>query len=83
MEYVFYFLSRNSGMRFMDDVLRNGVSARVVNTPELSNGGCGMAIRCSDYSVCYNVIYRSRYSGLHAVYEVENGVYKRIYTLTN
>ncbi|MCH5351508.1 MAG: hypothetical protein J1F39_06050 [Clostridiales bacterium] len=70
-------------MRFCDAVIYYGGSASYVNTPALGDTGCGLSVKCDDYSLCYGVYNRGNYSGLKGVYEFDGFSYKPIYNAGN
>ena len=82
MSYIFSFSTRNSALKFLDAVKDYGGKASFVNTPRLS-AGCGMSVKCDDYSLCQGVLNRGYYNNLKAVYAFDGIEYKSIYNTDN
>ncbi len=79
MDYIFSFSSRNSALRFADSVSSSGGSYKLVNSPIKSGSGCGLAVKCNDYSLCSNVLNYGHYANLKAVYSYDGEEYKTLY----
>lgn len=80
MNYIFSFSSRNSAFRFADAVEAAGGVAKLVNAPIKQGSGCGLAVKCSDYRLCQDVLNYGHYANLRAVYSFDGDTYKTIYS---
>ncbi len=80
MEYIFSFSSRNSAFRFLDAVTEMGGVAKVVNAPIKNGAGCGLAVKCSDYKLCQDVLAFGSYANLRDIYAYDGNTYKMLYS---
>lgn len=83
MNYIFSFSSRNSALRFCDAVTAMGGRAKLVNAPIESGTGCGLAVRCDNYTMCQNVLNCGHYACLREIYEFDGQTYKSLYKQNN
>ncbi len=79
MDYYFSFSSRNSAFRYLDAVQTAGGVAKIVNAPITSGSGCSLAVKCSDYKLCQDVLNYGYYANLRAVYVFDGREYKSVY----
>ncbi|MCL2797901.1 MAG: DUF3343 domain-containing protein [Firmicutes bacterium] len=45
MYYIFSFRSRNQSIGFFEAVTREGVGAKIINTPRAISIGCGLSVK--------------------------------------
>lgn len=83
MEYIFSFSSRNGAFRFGDAVSAAGGKAKLVNSPVTGGSGCGLAVKCTDYRLCSDILNYGHYASLRAVYSYDGREYTPIYTSGN
>lgn len=79
MNYIFSFSSRNSALRFKDAVTALGGKTKLINAPIKSGYGCSLAVKCSDYELCQNVLNCGHYAALREIYEYDGVTYKSLY----
>ena len=83
MNYIFSFSSRNCALRFSDAVVAAGGRAKLVNAPVKNGSGCGLAVSCSDYKLCQDVLNYGHYANLRDIYEYDGQTYKSLYSTGN
>lgn len=83
MNYIFSFYSRNSALRFADAVSAAGGKAHLVNAPVSNGSGCGLAVKCTDYNLCQNILNCGHYANLRSIYTYDGQTYKALYTSAN
>ena len=83
MSYIFSFSSRNSAIRFLDAVTASGGRAKLVNAPIGNGSGCGLAVKCGDYTLCQTVLNCGHYTALRDIYEYDGQTYKSLYRQGN
>ena len=73
--------ARNSTLRLFEKMERQGIRARIINTPRELSVGCGLSVEFleRDFNRVKNLITSVPTQGFAGIWRYDSGIFNRIY----